>query len=176
MSKTGVPPQLLAKAVQLQKALVDQGVPFEVIAEAIEELLGEAGSVLVPEMKNLLANGISAEDVNKIIALSKSFTKQEDIPKLEIKSKEAIKEALKKICDNDLKIFAKTVIAQKAMAVSGATAENVAKVAYLTKSMVENGMSVNDIANALTMALVLPGGASKEMIKELEGFIQVRKF
>ena len=45
------------------------------IAEAIEELLGEVGSVLIPEMKDLLANGISPDDVNKILALSKSFSR-----------------------------------------------------------------------------------------------------
>ena len=61
------------------------------------------------------------------------------------------------------------------MAVSGATPEQVAKVAFLTKSMAENGMSVNEIANALTMALTLPDGASQEFIKGIENYIQVRK-
>ena len=36
-----------------------------------------------------------------------------------------IKAAFKKVCNNDLDQFAKTVIAQKAMAVSGATPEQV---------------------------------------------------
>ena len=75
IAKAGVPPDMLAKALQLQKALADQGVPVEMIAEAIEELLGEVGSVLIPEMKDLLANGISPDDVNKILALSKSFSR-----------------------------------------------------------------------------------------------------
>ena len=54
MSKAGVPPDMLAKTLQLQKALADQGVPVEMIAQAMEELFGEAGSVLIPEMKDLL--------------------------------------------------------------------------------------------------------------------------
>ena len=161
-----------------QKKYVFQGVPIEMIAEAIEELLTEAGSTMIPEMKDLLKSGISAEDVNKIINLSKSFNSNEKsktaIPK-DLNSKEAIKAALKKVCNNDIDQFAKTVMAQKAMAVSGASPENIAKVAYLTKSMAENGMTVNDIANALTMAMAVPDGASKEFVKELEGFIQVRK-
>ena len=74
MSKAGVPPQMLARALQLQKALADQGVPIDMIAEAIEELLGDVGTVLIPEMRDLLGNGISSDDVNKIIALSKSFS------------------------------------------------------------------------------------------------------
>lgn len=172
-----MPPALLAQAIQLQKALVDQGVSAELIAESIAELLGEAGSsILIPEMKNLLQNGISVEDVNKILALSKSFTSNTkmDIPNnLDANSKEAIKAMLKKVCNNDLNTFAKAVMAQKAMAVSGATAEQVAKVAHLTKSMAENGMSVTEIANALTMAIALPEGASREFIQELESFIQV---
>ena len=178
MAKAGVPPDMLAKTLQLQKALTEQGVPIEMIAEAIEELLTEAGSTMIPEMKDLLKSGISAEDVNKIINLSKSFNSNEKsktaIPK-DLNSKGAIKAALKKVCNNDIDQFAKTVMAQKAMAVSGASPENIAKVAYLTKSMAENGMTVNDIANALTMAMSVPDGASKEFVKELEGFIQVRK-
>lgn len=173
-----MPPALLAQAIQLQKALVDQGVAPELIADAIAELLSEAGSVLIPEMKNLLHNGISVEDVNKILALSKSFTNagpKMDIPNnLDNNSKEAIKAILKKVCNDDLNQFAKAVIAQKAMAVSGATPEQVAKVAHLTKSMAENGMSVTEIANALTMAIALPEGASPEFIHELESFIQVK--
>ena len=86
---------------------------------------------------------------------------------------EAIKAALKKVCNDDLDQFAKTVIAQKAMAVSGATPEQVAKVAFLTKSMAENGMSITEIANALTMALTLPDGVSQEIIHEIESYIQV---
>ena len=74
MSKAGVPPDMLAKTLQLQKALADQGVPVEMIAQAMEELFGEAGSVLIPEMKDLLQGGISPEDINKILALSKSFS------------------------------------------------------------------------------------------------------
>ena len=177
MSKAGVPPQLLAKALQLQKALADQGVPVEMIAEAIDELLTEAGSTMIPEMKNLLKSGISADDINKIINLSKSFNDDQKvtenaIPK-DLSSKDAIKAALKKVCNDDIEQFAKTIMAQKAMVVSGASPENIAKVAYLTKSMAENGMSVNDIANALTMAMAVPDGASKEYVNEIEGFIQV---
>ena len=62
---------------------------------------------------------------------------------------------------NDLKKFAKSVIAQKAMTVSGANPEIVAKVAFLTKSMAENGMTTNDIANALTMAMSLSEPGNK---------------
>ena len=88
-----------------------------------------------------------------------------------------IKAAFKKVCNNDLEQFAKTVMAQKAMAVSGATPEQVAKVAFLTKSMAENGMSINEIANALTMALTSsPDGASQELIAEIENYIQVGLF
>ena len=46
--------------------------------------------------------------------------------------------------------------------------------AFLTKSMAENGMSINEIANALTMALTSsPDGASQELIAEIENYIQV---
>ena len=160
MAKAGVAPSMLAKALQLQKALADQGVPAELISEAISELLSEAE---IPDVnfEDLLKSGISPEDVNKILALSKSFKGDSSQIKLpDLKSKEAIKSALKQACENDLKKFAKTVMAQKAMAVSGATPEQVAKVAFLTKSMAENGMTINEIANALTMALTLPDGAS----------------
>ena len=160
MAKAGVAPTMLAKALQLQKALAEQGVAPELISEAISELLQEAE---LPDInfQDLLKGGISPEDVNKIIALSRSFKSGDNKIKLpDLNSKDAIKNALKQACENDLKKFAKTVMAQKAMAVSGATPEQVAKVAYLTKSMAENGMSVNEIANALTMALTLPDGAS----------------
>ncbi len=182
MSKAQVPPQLLAEAIQMQKYLADQGIPPELIAEAIQELLNEAGSLNLPEMSNLLQSGISAEDVNKIIALSKSFAKSSSQNGFSLEGfkagdnpKEAIKAALKKVCKDDLKQFAKAVVAQKAMACSGATPEQVAKVAFLTKSMAENGMSINDIANALSMALVVGEGASKEYIQELEQVILVTK-
>ena len=49
--------------------------------------------------------------------------------------------------------------------------------AFLTKSMAENGMSINEIANALTMALTsAPDGASQELIAEIENYIQVGFF
>jgi hypothetical protein len=55
--------------------------------------------------------------------------------------------------------------------------KQVAKVAFLTKSMAENGMSINEIANALTMALTSsPDGASQELIAEIENYIQVGLF
>ena len=166
MAKAGVPPTMLAKALQLQKALADQGVAPELISEAISELLSEAE---LPDInfQDLLRGGISPEDVNKILALSKSFNSGDKINLPDLKSKESIKTALKQACENDLKKFARTVMAQKAMAVSGATPEQVAKVAFLTKSMAENGMTINEIANALTMALTLPDGASPGKIVNL---------
>ena len=96
MSKAGVPPDMLAKTLQLQKALADQGVPVEMIAQAMEELFGEAGSVLIPEMKDLLQGGISPEDINKILALSKSFSSGAGgKSKLDIPGKLASKEDIK---------------------------------------------------------------------------------
>ena len=96
MSKAGVPPDMLAKTLQLQKALADQGVPVEMIAQAMEELFGEAGSVLIPEMKDLLQGGISPDDINKILALSKSFSSgAEGKSKLDIPGKLASKEDIK---------------------------------------------------------------------------------
>ena len=93
------------------------------IAEAIEELLTEAGSTMIPEMKDLLKSGISAEDVNKIINLSKSFNSNEKsktaIPK-DLNSKEAIKAALKKVCNNDIDQFAKNVWVQRLLGLSPA--------------------------------------------------------
>ena len=175
MAKAGVAPTMLAKALQLQKALAEQGVAPELISEAISELLQEAE---LPDInfQDLLKGGISPEDVNKIIALSRSFKSGDNKIKLpDLNSKDAIKNALKQACENDLKKFAKTVMAQKAMAVSGATPEQVAKVAYLTKSMAENGMSVNEIANALTMALTLPDGASPGKPSLLKPFYRVFK-
>ena len=50
MAKAGASPDLLAKAVQLQKALADKGVPTEMIAEALSELLLEAGALDIPGM------------------------------------------------------------------------------------------------------------------------------
>ena len=96
MSKAGVPPDMLAKTLQLQKALADQGVPVEMIAQAMEELFGEAGSVLIPEMKDLLQGGISPDDINKILALSKSFSSGAGgKSKLDIPGKLASKEDIK---------------------------------------------------------------------------------
>ena len=162
MAKAGVAPTMLAKALQLQKALAEQGVAPELISEAISELLQEAELPSDINFQDLLKGGISPEDVNKMIALSKSFNSSDKntIKLPDLNSKDAIKKALKQACENDLKKFAKTVMAQKAMAASGATPEQVAKVAFLTKSMAENGMTINEIANALTMALTLPDGAS----------------
>lgn len=174
MAKIGASPALLAKALQLHKALSEKGVSPQLIAEAMSELLAEAGISQIPDLQGLLQSGITAEDVAKIIALSKSFSCKEvfDIPG-SLESKEAVKAALKKAFNNDLAQFAKTVVAQKAMTASGASPENVAKVAFLTKSMAENGMSTSEIANALTMAMNLPDGkCSKELLKDLESLIQ----
>ena len=161
MAKAGASPDLLAKAVQLQKALADKGVPTEIIAEALSELLSEAGALNIPELKDLLQTGITSEDVAKIIALSKSFTIPNEqiidiIPNgASLDSKDSVKAVLKNAFSNDMTKFAKSIIAQKAMTASGATPQTVAKVALLTKSMAENGMTANDIANALTMAMTL---------------------
>ena len=115
---------------------------------------------MIPELKDLLQSGITSEDVAKIIALSKSFTTPNEqidiIPNgTSLDSKDSVKAVLKKAFSNDMTKFAKSIIAQKAMTASGATPQTVAKVALLTKSMAENGMTANDIANALTMAMSL---------------------
>jgi alkylhydroperoxidase/carboxymuconolactone decarboxylase family protein YurZ len=142
------------------------------IADAITELMAENGALNIPDLTNLLQNGITSEDVSKIIALSKSFANNTplNIPD-NIDSKDAVKAALRLAFNGDLDQFAKTVLAQKAMAVSGATPEQVAKVVFLTKSMAENGMSVSEIANALTMAMSMPDGPSKSQIQLLEQLI-----
>ena len=169
MAKAGASPDLLAKAVQLQKALADKGVPTEIIAEALSELLSEAGALNIPELKDLLQTGITSEDVAKIIALSKSFTIPNEqiidiIPNgASLDSKDSVKAVLKNAFSNDMTKFAKSIIAQKAMTASGATPQTVAKVALLTKSMAENGMTANDIANALTMAMTLSDPDNKGM-------------
>ena len=169
MAKAGASPDLLAKAVQLQKALADKGVPTEIIAEALSELLSEAGALNIPELKDLLQTGITSEDVAKIIALSKSFTLPNEqiidiIPNgASLDSKDSVKAVLKNAFSNDMTKFAKSIIAQKAMTASGATPQTVAKVALLTKSMAENGMTANDIANALTMAMTLSDPDNKGM-------------
>ena len=168
MAKAGASPDLLAKAVQLQKALADKGVPTEIIAEALSELLSEAGALNIPELKDLLQSGITSEDVAKIIALSKSFTTPNEqidiIPNgTSLDSKDSVKAVLKNAFSNDMTKFAKSIIAQKAMTASGATPQTVAKVALLTKSMAENGMTANDIANALTMAMTLSDPDNKGM-------------
>ena len=176
MAKAGASVDLLAKAVQLQKALSEQGVPTELIAEAMSELLIEAESLQIPEIKDLLVGGITPDDVAKIIALSKSFPTSSkgmkiDIPLNGLNSKDSVKDVVKKAFSNDLKKFARSIVAQKAMIASGAPPESVAKVAFLTKSMSENGMSANDIANALTMAMSLSDPNNKEMAQQLEAMI-----
>ena len=177
MAKAGASPDLLAKAVQLQKALADKGVPTEIIAEALSELLSEAGALNIPELKDLLQTGITSEDVAKIIALSKSFTLPNEqiidiIPNgASLDSKDSVKAVLKNAFSNDMTKFAKSIIAQKAMTASGATPQTVAKVALLTKSMAENGMTANDIANALTMAMTLSDPDNKGMYIPLNSII-----
>ena len=164
MQLTGLFKKILQNSYHLISILADKGVPIEMIAEAMSELLTEAGGLNIPELKDILQSGITPEDVAKIIALSKSFTTtndyQIDIPN-GLDSKETVKSVMKKAFSNDLKKFAKSVIAQKAMTVSGANPEIVAKVAFLTKSMAENGMTTNDIANALTMAMSLSEPGNK---------------
>ena len=164
MQLTGLSIKFSNRLYHLISILADKGVPIEMIAEAMSELLTEAGGLNIPELKDILQSGITPEDVAKIIALSKSFTTtndyQIDIPN-GLDSKETVKAVMKKAFSNDLKKFAKSVIAQKAMTVSGANPEIVAKVAFLTKSMAENGMTTNDIANALTMAMSLSEPGNK---------------
>jgi hypothetical protein len=100
------------------------------IAEALSELLTEAGALDIPELKDLLQSGITSEDVAKIIALSKSFTIPNEqiidfIPNgTSLDSKESVKAVLKKAFSNDMTKFAKSIIAQKAMTASGATPDS----------------------------------------------------
>ena len=189
MAKIGASPELIAKAVQLQKALADKGAAPDLIAEAICDLLNESGAQAIPNLQGLLQGGITPDDVAKIISMSQSFVSgskdnsSSNIPNnLDASNKEALKEVMKQAFGNDLDKLAKTVLGQKAFTASGASPETVAKVAFLAKSMAENGMPTSEIANALTMAICeianaltmaisMPDGPDKDSLKEMEAML-----
>merc|ERR1740128_894839 len=147
----------LAKALRIQNAILRNGVPADILARTINEVLKPRKKQLLDKIKQPLLDIISSgscqiteEDIENGLSYQKAMKS----------STQADDGKVKEIFDNAMKVaglskedIAKALMVQKALAASGITPEIMAQAVMFQKALAASGISPDEIAAIFNRAV-----------------------
>ena len=182
MAAAGATPEDIAKTLLIQTTLRKKGVSAEVIASVLNNIVRKCGTntKVQEDIDNALKNdSISTEEINKALAMHKAFDTGKirglkELQKLleegNTETMEGLEDCLNQIIASgtlSLDAIPNSLVFQKAMSVLGNGADCLSAALLLQKAMLEGGMLINDIANAMSLSMSLVP-TDDEAIKELK--------
>jgi hypothetical protein len=183
MAAAGAAPEDIAKALLIQTTLKKKGVSSDVIAEVFNNILQNTGAddSYKNDIINALRNdSISTDELNKAMAMQKAVETgkvrglkelQQMLEDCDVQSVEKLQEVIKNMIDNgtlSTESISGSLIFQKALASGkGTGAEKLATALLLQKAMMEGGMTMNDVASAMSLAISMVS-TDEDKLKELK--------
>jgi hypothetical protein len=178
-------PADLAKAVRIQKALLANGVPADLLCRTINETIKPRKKALLDRMKqpllDLINGSAAAAAAGSIFSLSgQDVANGRDYQKAMTSNVQADDAKLKEIFDNAMKVaglskedMAKALLVQKTLAASGLTPEVMAQALMFQKALAAAGISPDEIADIFNR--VIAASMSDEAVASLIAGVMASK-
>ena len=157
MARCRISPQDLAAAIQLQKAMKEQGNSPEVIIQAIKELVGDKNCQMADDILLALKGSLETSDMEAFLQFGQCVEAGSLSKCAEVRSaasKESVSEAVKQVLPEvKPEAMAALQVLQKLLTSMDLPVDAVGKMVHLEKSMFDSGASMHDIAHIMEMIL-----------------------
>ena len=180
MAASGASPEDIAKALLIQTSLLKKGVSSEVLAQVFNKIVqqNQNKDKLKEEIEGVLKNdSISTDEITKALSMQKYFESgklrgMKELQKLLEEGKTDTMEGLEE-CINQIfesggispESLSNSLLLQKAISSAGAGC--LASAILIQKAMLEGGMAIHDVSNAMSLSMSLIP-VDEKAIKELK--------